>query len=94
LAEAVDILVAEDNEVNQLYAGYAIEELKLSFEIAETGRVAVEKWRLLSPQIIFAVTAHAMKKDKQLCLDNDMDDYLPKPLTLDKLTECLKKWGV
>jgi len=35
-----------------------------------------------------------MKKDKQLCLDNDMDDYLPKPLTLEKLTECLKKWGV
>jgi len=126
LAKTVNILVAEDNEVNQLYAGYAIEELELSFEIAETGRVAVEKWRLLSPQIILmdvsmpemdgfqatkairdiekadglkrtpiiAVTAHAMKKDKQLCLDNDMDDYLPKPLTLDKLTQCLEKWGI
>jgi len=126
LTETVNVLVAEDNEVNQLYAGYAIEELELSFEIAETGRVAVEKWRLLSPQIILmdvsmpemdgfqatkairdiekaeglkrtpiiAVTAHAMKKDKQLCLDNDMDDYLSKPLTLDKLTECLNKWRV
>jgi len=126
LPETVDILVAEDNEINQLYAGYAIEELELSFEIAETGHVAVEKWRLLSPQVILmdvsmpgmngfqatkairdiekteglnrtpiiALTAHAMKKDKQLCLDNDMDDYLTKPLTLDKLTQCLKKWGV
>jgi len=126
LAGQVDILVAEDNEVNQLYARYAIEELKLNFEIAETGRIAVEKWRQLSPKVILmdvsmpemdgfqatkairdienaeglsrtpiiAVTAHAMKKDRQLCLDNDMDDYLSKPLTLEKLTECLKKWGV
>jgi len=54
----------------------------------------IEKNEGLKRTPIIAVTAHAMKKDKQLCLDNDMDDYLSKPLTLDKLAECLKSWNV
>jgi len=48
----VDVLIAEDNEVNQMYASYVMEELGLSFEIAPNGRVAIEKWEHLSPKIV------------------------------------------
>ena len=38
------------------------------------------------------ITAHAMKGDKQDCLDNDMDDYMSKPLSLNELKICIDKW--
>ena len=41
---------------------------------------------------IIALTAHAMKGDKQDCLDNDMDDYMSKPLSLKELKICIDKW--
>jgi len=49
---AVDILIAEDNEVNQMYAKYLLEDLGLSFEIVPNGRAAVAKWKSLSPKMI------------------------------------------
>lgn len=48
----VEVLIAEDNEVNQMYAGYVMEQLGLTYEIVPNGRIAVEKWKLLSPRII------------------------------------------
>ena len=48
----VDILVAEDNEVNQMYIKYALEDLGVSFKIVPNGRIAVDKWKLLSPKAI------------------------------------------
>ena len=48
----IDVLIAEDNEVNQIYARYVMEDLGLSFKIVPNGRVAVEKWALLSPKIV------------------------------------------
>ena len=41
---------------------------------------------------IIAVTAHAMKGDKERCLSAGFDDYLCKPLTRDVLTEGVKKF--
>jgi PAS domain S-box-containing protein len=41
---------------------------------------------------IIGVTAHAMREDRQRCLDAGMDDYLPKPVKQDKLEAVLKKW--
>ena len=126
ISRHVDVLIAEDNEVNQTYARYVMEDLGLSFKIVENGRLAVDKWKLLSPKIILmdismpemngweataeiraiessqnlprtpiiAVTAHAMKSDKAECLENDMDDYLSKPLSIKALKEKLIHWGV
>ncbi|MEM9704799.1 MAG: response regulator [Pseudomonadota bacterium] len=42
---------------------------------------------------IIGVTAHAMKEDKQRCLDAGMDDYLSKPVTKDALAAKLSHWA-
>ena len=42
---------------------------------------------------IIGVTAHALREDRQRCLDAGMDDYLPKPVRQDALEEKLKRWG-
>ena len=41
---------------------------------------------------IVAMTAHALKEDRQQCLDAGMDDYLPKPVHRDKLIAVLRKY--
>src|SRR5690606_5821728 len=48
----VEILVAEDNEVNQLVFSQILEQLGREFRIVGDGRRAVEAWRRLSPRII------------------------------------------
>jgi HPt (histidine-containing phosphotransfer) domain-containing protein len=42
--------------------------------------------------IIIAITANAMKEDQQVCLGAGMDDYLSKPVVIDKLAAMLKHW--
>lgn len=122
----IDVLIAEDNEVNQIYIKYIMEDLGLVFKIVPNGREAVEKWKKLSPKVILmdismpnmngyeatkairdieketqskrtpiiAVTAHSLKGDREQCFENDMDDYLSKPVAISGLVEKLQKWHV
>jgi CheY-like chemotaxis protein len=41
---------------------------------------------------ILAMTANAMQGDRERCLESGMDDYLPKPVTLDSLKNALRQW--
>ncbi|RUV34883.1 response regulator [Mesorhizobium sp. M7A.F.Ca.MR.148.00.0.0] len=119
----IDILIAEDNDVNQLVFGQILNGLGLSYRIAGNGRTAVEMYRALRPKLILmdvsmpemngyeatrairamevstgahipiiGVTAHALKGDRDKCIDSGMDDYLPKPVSPDRLGTKIGTW--
>ena len=50
--QQLDILIAEDNETNQIYIKYIMEQLGVSFKIVPNGRAALDYWRSESPRLI------------------------------------------
>ncbi|PHP66159.1 hybrid sensor histidine kinase/response regulator [Zhengella mangrovi] len=120
---SIDILVAEDNEVNQIVFSQILTGLGVTFKIVGNGRLAVEAHRTHKPALIvmdvsmpemngleatafirqadatagshtpiIGVTAHALKGDRERCIEAGMDDYLSKPVSPDKLSEKIAKW--
>ena len=43
--------------------------------------------------VIIAVTANALKGDRELCIDAGMNDYISKPINTDELKALLEKYG-
>jgi signal transduction histidine kinase/ActR/RegA family two-component response regulator len=119
--QALRILLAEDNVVNQRLAVRLLEKHGHRVTVAANGREAVEAlvrdqfdailMDIQMPEMsgleateairlsergttrhipIIAMTAHAMKGDREQCLERGMDGYLSKPIRPQELLETLE----
>ena len=119
----VRVLVADDNETNQMVAVQMLRRLDCHAEVAANGQEVVEALKkipfdavLMDCQMpvmdgyaatrviregeatgggrrvpIIAMTANAMRGDREKCLEAGMDDYLAKPVKLQDLAQALKR---
>ena len=53
---------------------------------------AIRKNTKIKQPIIIALTANALKDDRESCLKAGMNDYLSKPVSLQDMKETLIKW--
>ncbi|WP_274626901.1 response regulator [Arvimicrobium flavum] len=122
-AGGADILIAEDNDVNQLVFAQILNGLGHTHRIAANGRTAFEMFRAQRPKLvlmdvsmpemngyeatrairayesrlgwhtpIIGVTAHALKGDREKCIEAGMDDYMSKPISPDRLSAKISAW--
>jgi PAS domain S-box-containing protein len=58
-----------------------------------TRRLRDRRSKVRNPDVpVIAMTAHAMKRDREKCLEAGMNDYITKPVDPKALAEALKKW--
>jgi signal transduction histidine kinase/sensor domain CHASE-containing protein/ActR/RegA family two-component response regulator len=59
----------------------------------EATLIICQEWLPHQRPIIVAMTANAMKEDRDRCLDAGMNDHLGKPVSIESLGEILERWG-
>ena len=55
----------------------------------EASKEITKRWSASERPRIVAMTANAMQGDREMCLSAGMDDYLTKPIRVDRLVEAL-----
>lgn len=116
------ILIAEDNEVNQLVLKKMIQKLGHNSTTVTNGLEAVEAFKRYPYDMVFmdiqmpymdgmeavrviqesappdkqpyivAVTAHAIKGDREKYLDMGMDEYVSKPVSMNVISNIIDKY--
>jgi len=62
--------------------------------IEATLQIRNGKWLIQNPDIpIIALTAHAMKRDREKFIEAGMNDYLAKPIEPDELAKSISRWA-
>jgi CheY-like chemotaxis protein len=86
--EAVDILE------HQKFAAVLMDYQMPVMDGLEATRVIRKREQETTRQkaVIIAMTANAMKGDKEDCIDAGMDDYIAKPIDSNTLETILRKW--
>ncbi len=85
--EAVEM--AEDQTFDMAFMDVQMPEM----DGLEATRAIREREKITGRHLpIVAMTAHAMKGDRERCLDAGMDDYLTKPIRTPELIEILKRY--
>ncbi len=119
--DSYNILLAEDNDINQIVAQEILHEAGYKVDIANDGKEAVDMLEeknydlvLMDIQMpimdgyaatkriraqqkfkdlpIIAMSAHAMKGDKDISLMHGMDEHITKPIDPNELYNTLKIW--
>ena len=121
---ALRILVAEDNDVNQILINAVLARMGHVVHLVANGHLAVEAVRrgdydlvLMDLQMpgmdgmeathairalggaraelpIIAMTANAFEEDRQACLAAGMDDYVAKPIDVERLSQAIARCRV
>ncbi|MCG9714060.1 ATP-binding protein [Shewanella insulae] len=89
--EALEVLSAQQGNPYQLILMDCLMPEMDGFHATAAIREGVGGRQFCAVPII-ALTANAMKGDREHCMRAGMDDYLTKPLVLGDLKECLYRW--
>ena len=94
------ILVVEDDSSTRDLLRSILTKDGWSVQTAENGRVALEKVKSARPGLVLldlmmpeiALTAKAMKGDREKCLEAGASEYLAKPVNTEQLLSALRMW--
>jgi PAS domain S-box-containing protein len=59
----------------------------------ETSKLIISAISKEHQPVIVAMTANDIEENRDKCLEAGMEDFLQKPISQEKLGECLRKWG-
>ena len=86
--EALDVLKREKYDIILMDVQMPIMDGLEATRFIRQGSIEI-----LDPNVrIIAMTAHAMKGDRERCLDAGMDDYIAKPVQASDLVDVLQRW--